>query len=152
MWEWALGLAAAQQQSDQQPAKVDKDKVADYMDKHTNDTDTYHHRCAALCHAGLAAGGLGSDKDRPSNANENGPWLVKHGARVVGHSDSTDSPAGYTPQKGDVAVFSGGGPNHNPIGHMEIYDGKQWVSDTKQTTFSPGRTYGGSVTVYRFPD
>ena len=122
------------------------------MDTHTNDTDTYHHHCAAVCHAGLAAGGLGYDKDRPSNAGENGPWLEKHGAQAVGHSDNTDLPKGYSPQKGDVAVFSGGGPKHNPIGHMEIYDGKQWVSDTKQTTFSPGRTYGGSVTVYRFPN
>jgi hypothetical protein len=70
-----------------QQKKVDKDKVADYMDKNTNDTDTYHHHCAAVCHAGLAAGGLGYDKGRPSNAGENGPWLMAHGAQAVGHSD-----------------------------------------------------------------
>jgi RHS repeat-associated protein len=108
-----LETPGAQQQDGQQVAQVDKDKVADYMDTHTNDTDTYHHHCAAVCHAGLAAGGLGYDKDRPSNAGENGPWLMKHGAQAVGHSDNTDLPKGLTPQKGDVAVFSGGGPKHN---------------------------------------
>jgi RHS repeat-associated protein len=140
--------------SDQGTAKVDKDKVAETIDKNAIGTDTYHHNCAGKCHEALAAGGLGRDKDRPSDANKNGPWLMKHGAQVVAHSDNTDLPKGYSPQNGDVAVFSGGGPKHNPIGHMEIYDGKhkRWVSDTKQTTFSPGRTYGGSVTIYRFPN
>lgn len=141
--------AAAAGPSNAQKA-IDKSKVVDYMDKNTYDTDTYHHQCAKVCHAGLAAGGLGWDKDRPTAAKDNGPWLQTHGAQIVGRSNNTDLPSGYTQQKGDVAVFSGG-PTH-PIGHMEIYDGKQWVSDTKQTTFSPARTYGGSVIIYRFPD
>jgi len=141
---------ASAKQSSAQNQTIDKNKVADYMDKNTSDTDTYHHQCAKVCHAGLAAGGLGWDKDRPSAAKDNGPWLLQHGAQVAGRSNTTDLPTGYSPQKGDVAVFSGS-PAH-PIGHMAIYDGKQWVSDTKQSKFSPGQNYGGSVVVYRFPD
>jgi hypothetical protein len=140
---------ASSQDQTQNPT-IDKNKVADYMTKNTTDTDTYHHQCAKVCHAGLAAGGLGWDKDRPSAAKDNGLWLLKHGAQVAGRSNSTDMPTAYSPQKGDVAVFSGS--SAHPIGHMEIYDGKQWVSDTKQTTFSPARNYGGSVVIYRFPD
>jgi len=141
-----------QQNQQTQQFKLDKDKVVRYMDRNTHDTDVYHGVCAGVCHGGLAAGGLPWDKDRPSPANKNGPWLMEHGAEVVGHSDNTDLPKKYTPEKADVAVFEGGGPKHNEYGHMEIYDGKQWVSDTKQSGFAPGTTYPGGVTVYRFPD
>jgi RHS repeat-associated protein len=150
-WPHIAQGPAPQQQNDQQPTKVDKDKVADYMDKHAVGTDTYHGTCAAVCHAGLVAGGLTDTKNRPIDANENGPFLEKHGAIAVGRSDTATLPNGYSPQKGDVAIFQGG-THRNTSGHMEIYDGKQWVSDTKQTRFSPRRDYEGGVTIYRFPD
>jgi hypothetical protein len=129
---------------------LDKNKVADYMDSNAKGTDAYGQQCARVCHAALYAGGPRSMEDRPSPAKENGPWLVKHGAKVVVQGDTAKQPEGYTPQKGDVAVFQGG-QNRNKSGHMQIYDGRQWVSDTHQTTFSPRRNYEGGVTVYRFP-
>jgi hypothetical protein len=142
------------QQPDQQPAqkKIDINKVVETIDKNAKGTDEYHGNCAGKCHEALAAGGLGYDKTRPSAANKNGYWLLAKGLEMVGYSSNTDLPKDYTPAKGDIAIFSGNGPTSHTIGHMEIYDGKQWVSDTKQTGFSPGHTYGGSVTIYRVPD
>ena len=130
--------------------KLNIDKMVQSMDANAKGVDTYGGKCAGACHKAMADGGIGWDKDRPSAAGKNGPWLVEHGAASVAHGDTSAMPSGYAPKKGDIAVFSGGAPR-NPIGHMEIFDGKNWVSDTKQTTFSPGHSYPGSVTVYRFP-
>jgi hypothetical protein len=143
---------AQQQNTELAQQKIDINKVVETIKSNAKGTDEYHGNCAGKCHEALAAGGLGPDKSRPSFANKNGYWLLANGLNMVGYSSNTDLPKGYTPVKGDIAIFSGNGPKHHPIGHMEIYDGKQWVSDTKQTGFSPGRTYGGSVTIYRVPD
>jgi hypothetical protein len=121
---------------------IDKDKVANYMDAHANGTGNYGGTCAAACRRGLEAGGLNT-AGHPVNAKDYGPFLTKHGATAV-------SGDGYKPEKGDVAVFQGGGRNRS--GHIEIYDGKQWVSDTKQPRFEPRRDYPGSSEIYRFPD
>ena len=70
-----------------------------------------------------------------------------------GTLDSTNAskgPDGYTPQKGDIAVFE---PTDNhKYGHIQMYDGEQWRSDFKQNNFSPGSGYtkdGVPYTVYR---
>ena len=47
----------------------------------------------------------------------------------------------YQPQIGDVAVFNRS--SKNPHGHIQIYDGSQWVSDFKQNKFSPYSTHNG---------
>jgi RHS repeat-associated protein len=145
----AQNATAAQNQTE----KVDKDKVADYMDKHANGTDTYGGHCARACHDGLQAGGVDiSDRPASGAAKDNGPFLTDHGATVVVHGDTVALPADYKPQKGDVAVFEGGKGRYQ-YGHMRIYDGKQWVSDTKQSGFSPNRNYWpGGYKIYRFPD
>lgn len=52
----------------------------------------------------------------------------------------------YTPQVGDVAVFNRSGKH--PHGHIQIYDGNQWVSDFRQNKFSPYSTHNG-YTVWR---
>lgn len=48
-----------------------------------------------------------------------------------------DDSAMQDPKRGDVAVFGKVG-NHNS-GHIQMYDGKQWVSDFKQNTDFPWR-------------
>ena len=121
---------------------IDKDKVANYMDAHANGTGNYGGHCATACRKGLEAGGLNT-AGHPVDAKDYGPFLTKHGAAAV-------SGDGYKPEKGDVGVFQGGGRNRS--GHIEIYDGKQWVSDTKQPRFEPRRDYPGSSEIYRFPD
>lgn len=47
----------------------------------------------------------------------------------------------YIPQIGDVAVFNS--TSKNPHGHIQIYDGDQWVSDFRQPNFSPYRNHNG---------
>lgn len=47
----------------------------------------------------------------------------------------------YVPQIGDVAVFNR--TSKNPHGHIQIYDGNQWVSDFRQPNFSPYRNHNG---------
>lgn len=52
----------------------------------------------------------------------------------------------YVPQVGDVAVFNR--TAKNPHGHIQIYDGNQWVSDFRQSKFSPYSQHNG-YTVWR---
>jgi hypothetical protein len=77
----------------------------------------------------------------PISAKDYGPLLLRNGARVVNE-------AGYTPQRGDVAVFAGS--SAHPHGHIAIFNGQQWVSDFKQRNMSPYRGPAPPVTIYRF--
>lgn len=52
----------------------------------------------------------------------------------------------YTPKVGDVAVFNRS--SKHPHGHIQIYDGNQWVSDFRQNKFSPYSQHNG-YTVWR---
>lgn len=52
----------------------------------------------------------------------------------------------YVPQIGDVVVFNRS--SKNPHGHIQIYDGNQWVSDYRQSGFSPYSQHNG-YTVWR---
>lgn len=52
----------------------------------------------------------------------------------------------YVPQVGDVVVFNR--TSKNPHGHIQIYDGSQWISDFRQNGFSPYRQHNG-YTVWR---
>lgn len=47
----------------------------------------------------------------------------------------------YQPQIGDIAVFNRS--SKNPHGHIQIYDGSQWVSDFRQSKFSPYSSHNG---------
>lgn len=81
--------------------------------------------------------------DRPIAAGDYGPFLLRHGARVVENNES------YIPQPGDTAVFDK--TDAHPYGHIEVFDGQQWVSDFKQRSFSPYRDIESTppVTIYR---
>ncbi len=45
--------------------------------------------------------------------------------------------------RGDIAVFKGFGtdPNGTWNGHIQMYNGNQWVSDFKQNLITPGPSY-----------
>lgn len=47
----------------------------------------------------------------------------------------------YQPQLGDVVVFNR--TSKNPHGHIQIYDGSDWVSDFRQPKFSPYSQHNG---------
>jgi len=60
------------------------------------------------------------------------------------------SPKGYKPLEGDVVVFSKT-PYHK-YGHIEMYNGKGWVSDFKQHSMVPFFSQVPPHTIYRFPN
>jgi antitoxin (DNA-binding transcriptional repressor) of toxin-antitoxin stability system len=111
---------------------LDKNRLADWMDAHALARSSHH--CAMFCRQGLQAAGLNTE-DRPGNAGDYGPFLLRHGARLV-------PVEGYTPQVGDTVVFDK--TEQHPNGHIEMYDGRQWVSDFLQHGFSPYRDAAGT--------
>lgn len=54
--------------------------------------------------------------------------------------------ANYQPQVGDVVVFNRS--SRHPHGHIQIFDGTDWVSDFRQPKFSPYSKHNG-YTVWR---
>ena len=91
-------------------------------------------KCATFVRIALQAGGINTS-DRPAStvsAKNYGPYLLKKGFNLV-------NPNGYTPVAGDVAVFDGF--SGHPNGHIEMYNGNQWISDFKQNYFTPGPAY-----------
>jgi hypothetical protein len=119
--------------------RLDKGKMMDYMDKHAYKKS--QHQCGVAVRKGLEAGGLDT-KGHPREAGDYGPFLEKLGGSPVPDGQKT-------PQKGDIAVFEKNDKHEH--GHVEAYDGKQWVSDFKQKNFSPYKSDTPSVTVYRLP-
>ena len=101
--------------------------------------------CGTFCRRALEAGGFDTGaSDRPRSAGNWGPYFEGRGASKVSNEN-------YVPQKGDIAVFAITPKHEN--GHVQIYDGKQWISDFKQPDFNPYRdkASAGAHTIYRFP-
>ncbi len=122
------------------PEHIDKDKMAEWIDKSAH--DTYQGTCAHNCRMALEAAGIDTT-GHPVYAKDYGPFLQDHGFSVVPLDNS------YVPQKGDVVVFAGN--DAHPFGHMEIHDGKEWVSDKKQgQEFSPYKSSTPPSVIYRF--
>ncbi len=79
--------------------------------------------------------------DYPVTAKNFGTLLKEEGAVEV-HA------APYAPELGDFVVIAGS-PSH-PLGHVEVYDGKSWMSDFEQKDLMP---YLSALPykIYRFP-
>jgi len=91
----------------------------------------------------------------PSSAGQFGPWLASQwGFASVAtiNPGATSPPSDYVPQVGDIAVFQI--TQNHPYGHIEGWDGTQWVSDWKQHGFNPyvNQSTSGSATIYRNPN
>jgi hypothetical protein len=142
----AMGRLTSQNKTPATPvfvpdAVLDKNRLADWMDAHALTRSSHH--CAMYCRLGMEAAGLGTqDRPRSGDAGDYGPFLLRHGAQVV-------APESYTPQVGDTVVFDK--TAQHPSGHIEMYDGRQWVSDFMQRSFSPYRDAGSTppFTIYR---
>ena len=119
----------------------DNDKTVKWLQDNAGDKS--NGQCAKYCRQGLEAGGFDSE-GRPVAAGDYGPFLLVRGAGVVPEKD-------YEPKNGDMAVFDK--TTNHKYGHIQVYDGKQWISDFKQNGFNPYRdkTSAGAHTVYRFP-
>lgn len=104
--------------------------------------------CAHFVRMGLMAGGLNAD-GHPVDAKDYVTFLPEKGAALL------DMGAGYIPQKGDIAVFTGN-PAH-PIGHITVFCGKTedgydgWYSDFKQRHCSPYGSDTPPMSLFRFP-
>ncbi|MQA20445.1 hypothetical protein [Rugamonas rivuli] len=91
-------------------------------------------RCAKYVRLALEAGGARTT-GHPHDAKAWGPTLLRNGFHVV----ASDDPAQFSAEKGDVVVMQP--PAASGAGHIQAYDGKNWVSDFVQTGFWPGPAY-----------
>jgi len=102
-------------------------------------------RCAKYVRLALEAGGANTT-GHPHDAKAWGPLLLRNGFHVVASED----PSQLSAEKGDVVVMQP--PDASGAGHIQAYDGKNWVSDFVQTGFWPGPAYRKerpSYAVYR---
>lgn len=90
-------------------------------------------RCALYVRKALQAAGYKFTSQASAYMYANGT-LAKAGFTKIDHSN-------YQPQLGDVVVFNR--TSKNPHGHIQIYDGKGWVSDFRQDKFSPYSNHNG---------
>lgn len=100
-------------------------------------------KCATFVRRALEAGGL-STAGHPASAKDYGPFLERHGfTRLAG--------AGYVPMVGDIAVMPGN--DSSADGHVEGWDGRNWISDFVQNAIQPGPSFRkkGVYVVYRHP-
>lgn len=73
-------------------------------------------------------------------------YMYKDFLPTKGFSSVATSLSGYTPKVGDVAVFNKIGGR--PWGHIQMFNGSNWVSDFKQNTFFPWRS--SDYTIFRW--
>lgn len=97
------------------------DEAIEYLNDHAESESK--GRCARYVRLALLAGGL-NIVGNPVDAKDYGPFLLNRGFAVVDEVD-------YKPQKGDIAVFDAfqGAKKYHPSGHIQMYNGIQWVSD-----------------------
>lgn len=127
------------------------DKAVGYLDQHG--TPRYlkgiNGHCGTAIRKAIGAGGL-TIPLTPS-AQDFGPPLIKAGFTKVDIGGTQP----YTPKRGDVVIYPAWGKHTD--GHIQMYDGKQWVSDFRQhggDGLIPGNDPGWKkqpYTVYRTP-
>ena len=114
---------------------IDLTKFTDWLDHHPGSPSD--SSCAHHIRMGLEAGGVPAStmNQSPVPAKDWGPFLMDD----LGFSQLPDDPA-YSPQVGDIAVFQpANGSNQN--GHIEAWDGTQWVSNYLQGPPLPNGTH-----------
>lgn len=97
-----------------------------------NGQDNVEDSHARAIRLALEAGGINT-KGHPLLSKDYGPFLTKLGFSLM-------NPTNYVPKTGDIRVFQpyAGG---DPVGHIDMYDGRQWVSDFKEENFWPSAKY-----------
>jgi RHS repeat-associated protein len=107
--------------------------------------------CALYVRKAIQAGGINTSS-HPGSAKDYGPFLTKWGFHSV---TSNINDGNYSPMPGDIAVFMGFGNNIHGSwnGHIEMFNGTQWISDFRQNYFTPGPGYRkppDPYTIYRW--
>lgn len=145
------------------PLKVDT--AIQYLHRNVSSERWGKGRCAMNVANAIRASGIPLGRPatrRGERARE--PWARDYGQILedahfsqISKNDSSGKypPRDYTPQKGDVVVIqpiSG----KKPIGHIAMYDGRQWVSDFRQDReIWPNVHYeqqGADYKIYRHPN
>jgi hypothetical protein len=111
------------------------DSAVAHLDKYADPAPPGKRECAIYVRRAIEAGGVKLEK-HPEPARLYSPYLDKYFDRVTPLPEPGDSP-----KKGDIAVFQ---PpiNEDDDGHIQMYNGTQWVSDFKQPNgFWPGKDY-----------
>ena len=90
---------------------------------------TYTGNCATYVREALEDGGIDTS-GHPKDAKDYGPFLEQKGFNSVDNSEIDD------PQKGDIVVIEAN--EVHPSGHIAMFNGEKWVSDTKQRNYSAG--------------
>lgn len=108
-------------------------------------------RCAKYTREALEAGGIKLSRPTSGLAKDYGGSLEKAGFQTV-------PPMKYVPKKGDVIIFQPPDKAHK-AGHMQMYNGKKWVSDFEQqdplwpssSNKSTWKVNKPKYEIYRFP-
>lgn len=110
-------------------------KAADYATQHAY-SSYVKEKCGHCARAvRLALENAGFDlSSHPRYATNYGPTLIRLGFSEIPLE-------GYTPEKGDVRVWRPRPKQDPPAGHIDIYNGKNWVSDYIQRGNYPGDSY-----------
>ncbi|KAI9023937.1 putative cytoplasmic protein [Hyaloraphidium curvatum] len=101
--------------------------------------------CAQAVRLALEAAGA-AKKVPVGSAKDYGPRLEEWGFTT------TEATKDGSLQVGDVAVIQSPDGKH-PHGHIQGYDGTQWISDFKQKQFWPGPAYAAAepdYVIYRY--
>jgi RHS repeat-associated protein len=104
------------------------------LNNNAGDEPDPEQNCAKYVRWALEAGGINTN-GHPVSAKNYGPFLQGQGFSNV-------SPNNYTPQPGDIAVIQPY-PGGNQNGHIEGWNGSQWVSSFNQPSYPD--TPGGGV-------
>ena len=120
----------------------DKQKFAAYLVQNISAKQFGEGACAAHVRKALGAAGL-KPVTWPVPAKDWGGTLLALGFTQV-------SATAYTPQLGDVIVIQPpkSEPKDRRYGHIEGYDGKNWVSDFVQKDMWPSRAYKADAPAY----
>ena len=130
---------------------IDIDKAIAWLDKNAGaDYTKAKGKCATYVISALVEGGA-KYRVTTVHAKDFGPTLLDMGLNPV----NVSSLNAYTAQRGDVAILQPW--RTHTSGHMEMYNGTQWVSDYKQGSFfypwngSIGANDLPGFTIYRLP-
>lgn len=122
----------------------DSEKFAKHLREHAKTSG--QHRCAHFVREALEAAGADTTGYQVP-AKTYGPILLRNAF----HEVTVDDPATTTFIKGDVVIFQNY-PGGDVNGHIEGYDGTNWISDFIQTGFWPSHSYvkgAAGYAVYR---
>ncbi len=112
-------------------SKFDVDKAVEALN--ANASATSLGKCARYVRMAINAGGIATPNN-PVSAKDYKGYLEKFGFKQISTS---------TYEKGDIAVFEAfqGDKKYHEHGHIQMWNGSQWVSDFKQRDYWAGGDY-----------